>query len=62
MKDKEIGNMSTEQYNNTYKAVLKKNNELKQNYNFTKLNLNNKSKITNEFKDTEVVRLTSDIK
>jgi len=62
LKDKEIGDMSTEQYNNEYKAVLKEKNELKQNYNFTKFNLNNKSKIINEFNDTEVGKLTSDIK
>lgn len=54
--------MSTEQHNNTYKAVLKQNNELQQNHGFTKLNLNNKSKVTNEYKDTEVARLKSDIK
>jgi len=62
LKDKEDGNMSTEQHNNTYKAVLKQNNELQQNHGFTKLNLNNKSKVTNEYKDTEVARLKSDIK
>lgn len=44
-----------EQYN-TCKAVLKQNN------NFIKLNLNDKSKVTDEFNDTEIAKLRSDIK
>jgi len=52
--------MPTEQYNSN-KVLFKKENELKQDNNFTKFNLNDKSKII-DFKGTEVANLGSDIK
>lgn len=48
-------------HQNAYNAVLKENNELKKNYDTTKLNLD-KQKIVHNFKDNEVAKLKSDIK